>query len=100
MSHRPNELSGGQRQRVAMARALVNKPSILLADEPTGNLDSTTGDEIMALFDDLHKRARPSSLVTHEADIAAHADRQVHLMDGRVEHDIPTGEANHVNADP
>ncbi len=90
MSHRPNELSGGQRQRVAMARALVNKPSILLADEPTGNLDSTTGEEIMGLFGDLHKTGQTIILVTHEADIAAHANRQVHIFDGRIARDIAT----------
>ena len=90
MSHRPNELSGGQRQRVAVARALVNKPSILLADEPTGNLDSTTGEEIMGLFGDLHKTGQTIIVVTHEADIAAHANRQVHIFDGRIARDIAT----------
>jgi putative ABC transport system ATP-binding protein len=88
MSHRPNELSGGQRQRVAIARALVNSPSILLADEPTGNLDSTTSEEIMALFESLHTRGQTIVLVTHEQDIAEHALRQVHLKDGRVERDF------------
>jgi putative ABC transport system ATP-binding protein len=94
MSHRPNELSGGQRQRVAVARALVNKPSILLADEPTGNLDSTTGEEIMGLFGDLHKTGQTIIVVTHEADIAAHANRQVHIFDGRIARDIATSAAS------
>jgi putative ABC transport system ATP-binding protein len=88
--HRPNELSGGQRQRVAIARALVNQPSILLADEPTGNLDSTTSQEIMGLFEGLHREGQTILLVTHEHDIAEHARRQVHLKDGRVERDFVT----------
>jgi putative ABC transport system ATP-binding protein len=90
MSHKPNELSGGQRQRVAIARALVNQPSILLADEPTGNLDSTTGQEIMALFQNLYEQGQTIVLVSHEHDIAEHAYRQVHILDGRVERDFAT----------
>jgi putative ABC transport system ATP-binding protein len=90
MGHKPNELSGGQRQRVAIARALVNKPSILLADEPTGNLDSTTGQEIMSLFENLHTEGQTIVLVTHEHDIAEHAHRQVHILDGKVERDFAT----------
>ena len=87
-SHRPNELSGGQRQRVAFARALLNDPSILLADEPTGNLDSKTGVEIMAVFERLHGAGNTIVLVTHEADIAAHAHRVIHIRDGQVEKDV------------
>ena len=89
MMHKPNELSGGQRQRVAIARALVNNPSILLADEPTGNLDSTTGNEIMALFARLHQQGNTIVLVTHEHDIAVHAHRIIHIRDGKVELDEP-----------
>lgn len=85
VKHRPNELSGGQRQRVAIARALVNNPSILLADEPTGNLDSTTGREILALFDKLHQRGHTIIVVTHEPEVARHAGQVVHLKDGRVD---------------
>ncbi len=87
MYHKPNELSGGQRQRVAVARALVNNPSILLADEPTGNLDTATGNEIMALFEKLYQQGNTIVLVTHEHDIAMHAHRIIHVRDGKVEKD-------------
>ena len=89
MFHKPNELSGGQRQRVAVARALVNSPSIVLADEPTGNLDTKTGDEIMALFARLHNEGNTIILVTHENDVAQRANRIIHLRDGKVETDEP-----------
>jgi putative ABC transport system ATP-binding protein len=87
MNHKPNELSGGQRQRVAIARALVNSPSIVLADEPTGNLDSKTGDEIMALFENLYRQGNTIILVTHENDIAQHAHRIIHIRDGKIASD-------------
>ena len=87
MDHKPNQLSGGQRQRVAVGRALVNRPSIILADEPTGNLDSKTGNEIMALFDEIHKAGNTVIMVTHEEEVAAHARRIIRLRDGMVESD-------------
>ncbi len=90
MEHKPNELSGGQRQRVAIARALVNDPSMLLADEPTGNLDSHTSADILKVFHDLHDHGQTIILITHEHDIAEHATRQIHLLDGLVERDILT----------
>ena len=93
MNHKPNELSGGQRQRVAIARALVNTPSIILADEPTGNLDSQTGVEIMALFDRLHQQGNTIVLVTHEHDIAEYAHRIIHIKDGKVFSDQKTARA-------
>ncbi len=98
MTHKPNELSGGQRQRVAIARALVNNPSILLADEPTGNLDSTTGIEIMALFARLHQGGNTIILVTHEAEIAAYAHRVIAIRDGQVERDVRQQPHAHVSA--
>jgi len=97
--HKPNELSGGQRQRVAIARALVTHPSIILADEPTGNLDSKTGEEIMMLFEELHHQGNTIILVTHEADIAAHAHRVIRIRDGKVEHDeLVTGRKTYATA--
>ena len=98
MSHKPNELSGGQRQRVAIARALVNNPSILLADEPTGNLDSKTGVEIMALFARLHQGGNTIILVTHEAEIAAYAHRVIAIRDGQVERDVRQQPHAHASA--
>ena len=93
MRHRPNQLSGGQRQRVAIARALVNDPSLILADEPTGNIDSKTGERIMGLFDDLHARGQTIVLVTHEADIAERALRLIHIADGEIDSDRPSERA-------
>lgn len=89
MEHKPTELSGGQRQRVAIARALVSRPGILLADEPTGALDTKTGDEIMALFEELHKEGNTIILITHEPEIAAYAHRTIHIRDGRIHSDTP-----------
>jgi putative ABC transport system ATP-binding protein len=98
MNHKPNELSGGQRQRVAIARALINRPSIILADEPTGNLDSKTGDEIMALFDELHSKGNTIILVTHEPDIAEYAHRVVHIRDGMIASDTVSSRVRTVQA--
>ena len=95
LSHRPNELSGGQRQRVAIARALVTRPSIILADEPTGNLDSVTGEEILAMFKELHEAGQTIILVTHEDEVSAHARRVVRLRDGQIESDTMNGNRRH-----
>jgi putative ABC transport system ATP-binding protein len=95
-THKPNELSGGQRQRVAVARALVNNPSIILADEPTGNLDSKTSQEIMLLFDEIHKKGNTIIVVTHEEDIARHAHRIIRIKDGKVESDLTNNEIRSV----
>ncbi|MHB9031003.1 MAG: ABC transporter ATP-binding protein, partial [Candidatus Latescibacterota bacterium] len=100
MMHRPNELSGGQRQRVAVARALVNDPAIVLADEPTGNLDSKTGEEIMALFEELYRKGNTIILVTHEHDIALHANRVVHILDGAIASDEITDNYHKRNGYP
>src|SRR6202012_1246128 len=100
MHHKPNELSGGQRQRVAIARALINRPSIILADEPTGNLDSKTGDEIMALFDELHARGNTIVVVTHEPDIAEFAHRVVHIRDGVIASDEPSARGRNPLSQP
>jgi putative ABC transport system ATP-binding protein len=90
IEHRPNQLSGGQRQRVAVARSLINQPPLLLADEPTGNLDSRTSEEMMILFDDLNRDGQTILMVTHEKEIAAHAHRLIRMRDGRIEQDVQT----------
>ena len=99
MQHKPNELSGGQRQRVAIARALVNSPSIVLADEPTGNLDTKTGEEIMALFAKLHSEGRTIILVTHEREVAERSDRILHVRDGKLDSDTPVVHGSQVPID-
>lgn len=96
--HQPNELSGGQRQRVAIARALVNEPALILADEPTGNLDSKTSNEIMGVFDELHAQGNTIIVVTHEDEIARYTHRVVRLLDGRIESDEPTARSGHVSS--
>ena len=100
MKHRPNQLSGGQKQRVAIARALVGNPSILLAEEPTGNLDSRTSDEILALFADLHKKGQTIIMVTHEPDVARHAKRIIRMKDGRVLSDLPVDQDTVTHGSP
>jgi putative ABC transport system ATP-binding protein len=100
MRHRPNQLSGGQKQRVAIARALVNRPAILLADEPTGNLDSRTSEEILALFDELYRQGQTIIMVTHEADVARHARRAVRMKDGKIASDLPVDQDPLLRAAP
>jgi len=100
MGHRPNQLSGGQKQRVAIARALVNRPSILLADEPTGNLDTATSAEILGLFDELHAEGQTIIMVTHEASVAAHAERIIRMVDGRVVSDLPADQDRARHGEP
>jgi len=100
MAHRPNQLSGGQRQRVAIARALICNPSILLADEPTGNLDTKTGTEILALFDAIHEQGQTIIVVTHEAHVARHAERIVRMTDGHIRSDLPIEEDTLSSASP
>ena len=100
MRHRPNQLSGGQKQRVAIARALINQPAILLADEPTGNLDSATTDEILGLFDELHRAGQTIIMVTHEPDVARHAKRIIRMKDGKVQSDLPVEQDPAFEADP